>query len=138
MTPLIKIFEPERIEEGAEIELQNLKAILLDGDARERLNRMLDELDIRALLIAPDYNQSRMADTGSQLVCYYVPGDKVVRLIAMLHMLKDVFGDSGMLPYDIDRESEARWGRNFGVRDPLQNPVRQIFEELDQRGASSR
>jgi hypothetical protein len=138
-TPIIKIFEPDpaQLEEPAEIALQHIRAKLLDDEVKKRLHRTLNEYSARALVIAPDYYLQRVADTGAQLLCYFLLPDgqwTAFTLMRLCNKVEQVLGAPYMLAYPFDRESEEHWNMCFRLRDPMDNPIRQIFDELDKRG----
>jgi hypothetical protein len=140
-TPIVKIFEPDpvQLEEPAEIQSKHIRTELLDNNVRERLNRTLNEYDARALVITPNYNRYRIEDVGAQLVCYFLPGDRqwsALTRIRLCNAVQEALGAAYMLAYPFNRESEEYWGKHFRLRDPIENPIRQVFQELDKRDAS--
>jgi hypothetical protein len=73
-TPVIDIYPATDFDD----DLQNVRDALATGDNRMRLAEALREWGTKALVITPEYNFSRGADTGKSLVFHVLLEDRKI------------------------------------------------------------
>jgi len=134
--PIIKVFIPDNVEQSAQAKLESISIKLQDDVTRQKVIEALNKYGVKALIIAPDYSPSRVRDTGSELISYFLPGKRHLtglREIRLATKIEEVFGESKMLGFSFNRENEQGWVNAYRITDPRQNPVTQVFAELDAR-----
>ncbi len=127
-TPIIKLWP-----EGGP-DLEEIEAVLAKEGARKRLVEALRTYGVPALVITPEYNDVRAEETGSPLVFLFPMEKRIVggQVYDLVEVIEDVVRQKGAIEF-FSREDVADFGIQCGVyfRSPQDNPLQQVFTELD-------
>lgn len=92
-TPIIEVFPEENLSD----ELNNVRSALLAEDNQMHLAASLRALGATALIITPEYNESRAKDTGRELVLHVLLDGKITELqmFSLEDKVKEILGEEG-------------------------------------------
>jgi len=128
--PIIKIF-PRNAEKGSALE--NVHHRLSNKTTLSKLNSLLQDNEVKAIVITPEYNLARQRDTERDLVFHVLMEKQHIKADLLMNLslaISDIIGEEGII-LAFDREHTPDLTHHFGIKEQRYNPIQQIFEELD-------
>ena len=131
-TPIIKTMPCKGTDPFSDYDLKPVRDSLIISKKYMLLKSILKLHDIKALVITPEYIESREEDTGKSIVFHILVGSrKGIGILEQARMTREIGDALDVEGFSVIVDPEYKPNGKFNFAFGSRNPFKKIFEEIE-------